>query len=263
MKRPAIIFCDIDGTLLLNGSKEVSPAVFAEIERLKGLGVQFCPASGRQYYSLRRLFPTVEDEVYYLCENGAIVLAPGSPGKVLSKTVIERNAALALCQAILDDPRCELLTSGENMSYVAPKTAQYEEHLRYFVGNRLSKVSRVADIPEDIVKISACCFGGPTDTAAVRELLRPLWEPLGMHADTAGYTWLDFTLATKGDGVRCLCSKLGIDPADAMAIGDTWNDRSMLEAVGMPVVMESGTEELKAMFPMHARCVEELLAQIV
>ena len=30
----------------------------------------FCPASGRQYHSLRGLFAPVQDELAYLCETG-------------------------------------------------------------------------------------------------------------------------------------------------------------------------------------------------
>ena len=85
-----LIACDIDGTLLQNGAKHISPEIFEEIHRLEALGILFCPASGRQYHSLRQLFAPAADKLPYLCENGAILYGPGNPGPVLGKTVMDR-----------------------------------------------------------------------------------------------------------------------------------------------------------------------------
>jgi Cof subfamily protein (haloacid dehalogenase superfamily) len=51
--------------------------------------------------------------------------------------------------------------------------------------------------------------------------------------------------ASKGLAVQHLAEKLGISYEETMAIGDEENDRSMLEAVGNPVVMANGNPELK------------------
>ena len=51
--------------------------------------------------------------------------------------------------------------------------------------------------------------------------------------------------ASKGNAVLHLAKKLFLDVDELMAIGDQENDRSMLEAVGNPVVMGNGKEELK------------------
>ena len=61
-----LIACDIDGTLLQKGARNISPEIFQEIDRLEQRGVLFCPASGRQYHSLRQLFAPVADRVPYL-----------------------------------------------------------------------------------------------------------------------------------------------------------------------------------------------------
>ena len=91
-----LIACDIDGTLLPEGSTELEPAVYTQIRRLSERGIFFCPASGRQYSSLRRLFAPVADQLFYLCENGAVVYGPGHPGPVLCKTSMPRARALEL-----------------------------------------------------------------------------------------------------------------------------------------------------------------------
>ena len=78
-----LIASDIDGTLLQNGAMEIPGEIFEQIHRLERRGILFCPASGRQYKSLRQLFAPVADKVPFLCENGAVVYGPGSPGPLL------------------------------------------------------------------------------------------------------------------------------------------------------------------------------------
>ena len=75
---PKLIASDIDGTLLPRGEIDIPARVFPLLRRLTERGVLFCPASGRQYHSLRRLFAPVADEMYYLCENGSILFGPGA-----------------------------------------------------------------------------------------------------------------------------------------------------------------------------------------
>lgn len=50
---------------------------------------------------------------------------------------------------------------------------------------------------------------------------------------------------SKGNAIRHLAEKLGLDMSQTMAIGDAENDRAMLEVVANPVVMENGVPELK------------------
>ena len=74
-----LVASDIDGTLLQGGSTEIDPAVFEQIRRLSDMGVLFCPASGRQYSSLQKLFAPVAGQLNCICENGAVVFGTGSP----------------------------------------------------------------------------------------------------------------------------------------------------------------------------------------
>ena len=52
---------------------------------------------------------------------------------------------------------------------------------------------------------------------------------------------------TKGSAIELLLAHLGIDPADAVAIGDSWNDVEMFEVCGVAVAMGNAQPELKAL----------------
>lgn len=54
-----MVCSDLDGTLLQYGKKLIEGEIFDEIRALHDRGILFCPASGRQYTSLRKLFAPV------------------------------------------------------------------------------------------------------------------------------------------------------------------------------------------------------------
>lgn len=253
-----LIACDIDGTLLPEGSTGLEPAVYTQIRRLSERGVFFCPASGRQYSSLRRLFAPVAGRLPFLCENGAVVFGPGSPGPILSKTEMAREAALELCRDILAQPRCEVLISGANTSYLCPKQGDIVTLVRDFVGNNVALLSAPEEMPEAIVKVSAYCRDAAADMVP---LLAPRWSTRFRSA-VAGAHWLDFTLADKGTGLRQLCAALQIPLRDVAAFGDNYNDVPMLELAGTTYLMEGAAAELKARFPRHCAQVVPELARL-
>ncbi len=56
---------------------------------------------------------------------------------------------------------------------------------------------------------------------------------------------------SKGAAILALAATRGIEPAQIMAIGDNWNDVSMLEVAGTAVLMDNAPEDLKTL--AHAR----------
>lgn len=49
----------------------------------------------------------------------------------------------------------------------------------------------------------------------------------------------------KGKAVERVCSYLGIPVCDSVAVGDSMNDREMLEAAGLSICMQNGSDGLK------------------
>lgn len=256
-----LVVSDIDGTLLPYGETALPQALFPLIRGLERRGIRFCPASGRQFHSLRRLFGPVEETLTYLCENGAILYGPGreEAAPVLHQTPLPRAAALALCRDILALPRCELLVSGPNCSYLTQCSPSFVAHMRGFKGNRVEVVEEIASVNVEILKVSAYC---PQGTGPAMAALGPRWgEEMSMAV--AGADWLDFTLADKGVGLRGLCRALGVPLEEVAAFGDNWNDVSMLEAAGHPYLMAQADPVLKERFPRQCESVLTVLEHLV
>ena len=252
-----LIVSDIDGTLLPYGSAALDEKLFELILRLRERGVIFCPASGRQYHSLRALFAPVCDELTYLCENGAIVYGPGPEDKaaVLGKTIMDRETALDLVRDILALPGGRPLISGANTSYILPGDPDYEHLMRDIKGNNVAVIDRPEDVPEDIIKLATYC---PEGTGPTRHALGPKWDGR-LSMCSAGPDWADFTIADKALGLETLCAALGVDPGECAAFGDNWNDAPMLKKAGRGYIMATSDPNLRAQFALQCENVEKVL----
>jgi len=261
MKRPKLIVSDIDGTLIPYGQSALPKEAFSLIRRLSAAGILFCPASGRQYHSLRRLFASIADEICFLCANGAVIFGAGGEetAPVLSKTAMPRRDAEAVALDILSIPSIEVVISGQNISYLLHASATLLHDLQCRLHNRVAAIESPAEIGEEIIKVSAFCPNGVEEPLA---LLAPRWGSR-YGAAVAGPHWIDFTLADKGDGLRRLCAALEIDPAEVWAFGDNYNDVPMLELAGTPWLMRSAGEALRKRFPRQCDSVITELSRLL
>ena len=177
-----LIASDIDGTLLPYDETVMPQRLFPLIRRLRERNILFCPASGRQYHSMRTLFAPVADEMCFLCENGAVLYGPGTEegAPLLSKTLLPRQEALALSRAIMDIPGCDVIIEGQNLNYLCGCGPELVHEMAVNHGNLVTMVDRPEDVPEEIVKIAAYCPNGMDGPAA---LLAP---PLGRAVPHGG-----------------------------------------------------------------------------
>lgn len=248
----SLIACDIDGTLLRDGQTAPDPELFPQIRRLAEKGIRFCPASGRQYHSLRLLFAPVADDLLYICENGGSVY---DRDQALYHHRIPRQEALALIRDILATPECEVLISGPDMSYLCTDNREYVEFFSKLTHNNITLVQDVEEVPDPIIKVSAYRKAGAAP------LDKPFREKWGDRFQVAvsGFPWLDFNQSDKGTGLDVVCRRLGISPENVAAFGDNYNDVPILTKVGHPWLMENAAEELLRRFPNHCAGVVDIL----
>ena len=251
-----LITCDIDGTLLQDGAIQPQPILFEQIRALKERGVLFCPASGRQYASLRWLFEPVADDIAYMCENGAALY---KEGRLLSTRSLRRDYAEAIVRDVRAIPGTELMLSGDNLCYLILRDPAFEGRLAAKTRNNIKVVRDVTEIPEDILKVSVWHSDG---SDGVHAQLAPLWDGK-VQVAISGAKWMDFTVATKGTGLRDLCADLSIPLENTLAFGDSYNDVPMLEAAGWSYLMRSAVPELLERFPRQCSRPEEILQRLL
>ncbi len=254
-----LIASDLDGTLLLNGATRCEETLFPIIAGLADHGIYFVPASGRQYPSLQKLFYPVKDRLTYLCENGALVMHLDQP---LVKRQFEDALAMELCHAIMERSDCEVLISGERTSYLIPKNREFVRHMREDVGNQVCVVAAPEQIEEPIIKLSFCT--APDNLKKIEAELGPRFQGRSLMV-TSGTEWIDFAPlnTSKGTALKSLGERLGISPEEMMAFGDNENDRTMLELVGHPYIMEPCNPSILDIPAERCSRVEDVLQKVL
>lgn len=253
-----IIASDMDGTLLLNGCQQVSDRAISIIKQLHDKGILFVAASGRQYPNLYRNFKDVAKHMAFICENGSLVMYQD---EVLYKSAMASEIAKNLCEAIYERTGCEVLISGQNTSYLLPKTDSYIHRMKSIVKNNVVVVNSLQDIPEDIIKISVYEKEGISHSASYFTSL--FGDKL--KATISGESWLDFVnpLVNKGAALSHLLDYLSLSPDEAMAFGDNYNDLEMLSLVSYGYVMENAVPDIKNRYSLKTSLVEDTLETLL
>ena len=251
-----LVCSDIDGTLLQYGKKELEGEIFEQIRQLHRRGILFCPASGRQYTSLRRLFAPVAEHCVFLCENGGVIY---KVEQCIAKNPMPRALAeeIAMDMWTRSDGQGEVMLSGQNTAYLMERGLGMLKRVQ-FVGNHYKIIHSPREVPEPITKVSVYLHQG---VEGYVDRFVPRWKEA--NCAVAGPLWIDTTFANKGMGVRSVCRTLGIKLEEVMAFGDNYNDVSMLDAAGMPYIMDSAAAPLREKYPLHTPRPEDVLRQLL
>lgn len=254
-----LIASDMDGTLLLNGSMQVSDRAIDLIKKLTQKGYLFVAASGRQYPNLKRQFKDAASQMAFICENGAVVFYED---QLIFHSPMDPKVAIELCQDIYDRTGCEVLISGKETSYLKPKDETYLDRMQNIVKNNVKVIDSFEDVPEPIVKISVFEKAGIVEHSANYFISK--WENQ-LKCTVSGFGWLDFVNAdvNKGTSLTNLMQQLHIKKEDTYAFGDNYNDIEMLNAVQYGYVMENAVDEIKQQFTLTASLVEDELEKLL
>lgn len=257
------IATDMDGTLL-NASQEVSEENKLAIEAARKQGIDFLVATGRSYHDLRYVLDKVGIRCPAICLNGAEIRdAEGNVEFGIGlEAVVAEKVAYVLDNA---DMYYELYTS--NGTY----TTNYEKGIQavmdiYRTANPSIEVSKLRQRVEKrfkkrLIKIvddfddvfgseditTYKFFGFSKDQSLLVEVSKRLEQINGITVTTSGRQNIEITHknAKKGNALKRYTEKRGISLEETMALGDNYNDLSMLEMVGHSVAMGNAEKEIK------------------
>ncbi len=237
-----LIAVDLDGSLL-DDAKRVHPSFWALLDALDARGIALCPASGRQYATLRQEFG--RDDLVYIAENGAYVVHRGR--EVSSDTLpwpVASGAMAAVRRYIAAGADAGIVLCGKRSAYVErtdePFLAQVEPYYA-----RLEVVEDLSTVRDDeVLKVAVYDF-----VSSARLVAGPLRD-LGPDAGVvvSGEFWVDVLSPTadKGHALRAVQRALGVTREQTMAFGDYHNDLGMLAAAGWSYAMANAHPDVHA-----------------
>ena len=240
-----LVAIDIDGTLV-NNNREITPEVFEAIQKAKAAGVKIVIATGRPLLGVKNILESLnllDAGDYVITYNGALVQATATGEAFIDEPLtyddyldIEMESR-RLKTPLHSITMSTIYTHNRNIS-------KYSINEAYITGLPLKYRTAEEMAKHEIIKMMYIDEPEKLDET-ITKLPQRLKERYTIVKSTPFYLEILNKNASKGLAVQHLAEKLGISHEETMAIGDEENDRSMLEAVGNPVVMANGNPELK------------------
>lgn len=216
-----IVFCDLDGTLLMPREDRLSKMVTEGIEKLLDNNIIFCVASGRSYSELKRLMKEFDDRVYFIPSDGS---------QIIYKE--ETLYAMPLDKSSMDylDEERDYVLHGKYLSYVKSCKDSFVRKIKEQYCGHAVRIASYREIDKDVYKL--------TLYNSHREI------PLNnVYKD---YMIKEYVKdVNKGTAVNELMKILSSGKKDSFALGDGANDIEMFKAVGEAYAMIQSPPHVK------------------
>lgn len=265
-----LVAVDMDGTLL-NNDAQVSPRALKAIAAAEQAGLHFVIATGRRHsYAMRVLRPlAMTPDNVLITSNGAVVRRvdarlietthlPVSTARWLMEHMAEfRNAMVLTFDRVGtdgDDARGALVVEeladlhrsiGKWMQANEPYI-QHVDRMEDALGQDAPIQMMICGTVERMRRAEARLL----EDARVVAVGKPARPETEVQLARTEYPERDLSIVdilpagcSKGAAVMRFAASQDIRPEEIMAIGDNWNDLSMLEVAGYPVVMGNAPED--------------------
>ena len=239
-----LIAADLDGTLL-DDSHALPPRTAEMISDLERTGKIFAAASGRQYYSVKKLFDNigVSDKMIFMAENGGAIYYHDRP---ICSEALPADDVLNFIELLEKMPDVRVLLSGEKAAYIKKGSISREFGFNAdLYCERLKETDdlRAAVLADRIIKIAVF---DPCAETGCYPVLKKYSDDFGVMLSNV--QWVDIVGKTvnKGSGLKRIADHLGISADECMAFGDYLNDLEMIEFARFGYAMENAHPALKA-----------------
>ncbi len=239
-----LIATDIDGTLVKDGTMQISPEYMTVIDRLTAKGIRFVACSGRQFISERRLFAPISDKLLYVSDCGTVVR---TPHEILKVHTMPEEVWKGMCQMVQEKmPHCDCFIATPDYCFAEDAGSRMFHWLRDSYGYDIREVERLLDLQDqDIIKFTVY------HRNACEEMCAPLFTPTFQDKAklaAAGKEWMDCNPlgVTKGTAIEFLQEHFGISPEETLTFGDNLNDIEMLKNAGQSYAVSNARDEVRA-----------------
>lgn len=250
MKQIRLVALDLDGTVF-NDQKEITPRTLEAIRAALEKGVDVLPATGRTVTGVPRQFIEIPGVRYALTSNGATVVNLQTGEKLVNLTF---DADLAQRTFDVVEPFGGMLSifiDGQSYTTVENARSSLEmvpANLREYFRTTRKEVPDMHLImqqhPHEIEKFSILY---PTEEVrdAAWQAVAAACPELEIASSIERNMELNAPGVSKGPGLMALARRLGLTRDQVMAVGDSGNDRTMVELAGLGVAMGNATPEIQ------------------
>lgn len=246
------LFVDLDDTFLAP-DKSIPAANLALLDELERRGVELVPCTGRHPDGVPEALRTHPVVRHIVASNGGIVRDMRAGEDIYVAAI--PTEVVASFYGRLEGERIAFDAFADGKAYAERRRmhvydeAEMTDGLRGYIKESRTFVDR--SIPEllgevgPVTKVSLF-FADEAGAAAIDRAVAAEPELYYVQTSASNYETMS-RRATKGRALEWLAVHMGWPIEQTAAFGDNYNDVSMLEVAGVPVVMENGEPEVKAM----------------
>jgi len=237
-----LVALDLDGTLI-GRDLVVRPRVKEAISRMTDAGVMGCIITGRMYRAAVPFARELGLTAPVVCYQGAAVIDPET-NEVLRDTPLPIETVRRIIDVVEGDRMH--LQLYRNDEYYCEERNRFSELYASIAGVQPVIVPSLRESFAFSPATKAVIVTDPPEASAYVERMRQMMD--GVAYVTRSYpefVELINPAVDKGDALRFVADRVGVDLADVIAIGDSWNDAPLLRAAGFGVAMGSAPPELR------------------
>ena len=242
-----LIACDMDETLL-NDNHEICQRNIDVIKRArKEYGIKFVLATGRSYDLVQKQLQDLDlydkEEEYVLSFNGG-ALTENSGNRILQFKGLSFNKVKELFEFGLSKDLCVHIYTKDAL-YIYNMFEDSRERLKNIAHIEMNDNS--IDFLEDtpIGKLIYESLDMDFLMSLEKEMSNMIENQCTISYSSNRYMELNTLGVDKGQGLIDLAKILNIDIKDTIAIGDNYNDMSMLKVAGLSVAANNAIEDVK------------------
>jgi len=241
------VFLDMDGTLL-RSDHSVSDETIRTIQKLTGNGIAVILVSARP---INAVLPTFRH----------LGLPAQAPVITLNGSYIVEN----------DQPIFQAMVDAATTARVTEEVRPFRATIAYYLQKEwFSEVKdawtdheqKIMDVPVEIAPIESLVknwsarnigpnkmmvMSEPDNIAQIQKHLRSIYNGrLNIYPSKATYLEVMDSRGSKSNAVQFVSKRLGLSPAEIIAMGDNYNDVEMIRFAGTGVAMGNAPDDIKA-----------------
>lgn len=242
--------CDMDGTLL-NSKNIITEENVTALKKLQQQGTEVMIASGRTDLMIKKYIKQLDLRGHVISCNGGLIRNITTDEIVYSRPMDKSTVKeiLSYCNKesinyLVYTPNIVFSNKNNPRTAIYEKLNQEQEVELRFQIQYIDNADMKAMEDMDILKVLLIS----EDDDQVEYLLNKFTKFMELSAVISGKGMLDIMASntSKGNAVKFLAEKTGVNLDYVIAFGDNYNDMEMLQNVGMPIAVENAVEPLKA-----------------
>ena len=253
-----LVAIDIDGTLLPTGSTTISQRNRRALLDAEDAGMHVVIATGRRHQYAAPVLKQLDllPTTIMISSNGSVVRRLN--GELLDRTLLPIDSARALVGALRRFGQTMVFTfdRSDGPELVVESMAALNEKIAVWVAANRSEMAEMVPLEraldDGVPPIQGMLCGGIAQIRAAQHGLEGTAVAVGITMHRTEYPDKDLGIldllpprCSKAHALDGVARSLGLEATQVMAIGDNFNDQSMLEYAGHPVLMGNAGDEMQ------------------